>query len=119
MVRAWGMSRRRTEDDPEKRRLVREWDRSGLTAAEFAEPLGIQPETLRAWGRTIRGPLERRSRRRPVPRDVELVEVEGGVSAAFEPRIEVALINGRRLTIFTAWTPKMIAEIAGALEDEE
>jgi hypothetical protein len=112
---------RELRTDEERRAIVREWDKSGLTAGEFAEPLGIQANTLRIWGRAVRGPLKHwaRSRTRPVPRKVELVEVEGGLSGGVEPRIEIALINGRRLTVFTSWTPKLIAEIASALEGDE
>src|SRR5687767_4943391 len=112
---------RELKTDEERRRIVREWDKSGLTAAEFAEPLGIQAETLRIWGRAVRGPLKHwaRSRTRPVPRKIELVEVADGVGGEVEPRIEIALINGRRLTLFTTWTPQLIAEIASALEGEK
>jgi hypothetical protein len=45
--------------------------------------------------------------------------VAGGVNSSAEPRIEVALINGRRLIMFATWTPAMIAEIAAALESDE
>lgn len=103
----------------EKRRLVREWDRSGLTAEAFGEPRGIRGATLRSWGRALRGPLsaQPRSRKRPVAREVELVEVEH-VVGAHAGAIEIVLTNQRRLLLTAGLTPAEIAELARALEAE-
>jgi len=109
--------RERIQDSAEKQRLVKEWDKSGLSAAAFAEPRGIHPETLRSWGRSIRGPVRRGSRMRAVPREVELVEIQkdetGGV------RVELELGNGRRMVVFGELTTEMIVELAAAMDAGE
>ncbi len=106
--------RERITDNIEKRRLVEEWDNSGLSAAAFAEPRGIHPATLGAWGRAIRGPLRRRSRSRPVPRSIELVEVPE--TPAGEVRVEVVFGDDRRLVVAGALTSDMIIALVMALE---
>jgi hypothetical protein len=112
------MSRTRNTENEEKRRLVEEWDRSGQSAGDFGRSRGIRPETLQAWGRAIRGPLRRRSRTRPVPRNLEIVEVGAARHErdGLETLIEVTLTNGHRLELFTGWTPKQIAEFVAQLE---
>lgn len=109
------MARKRIVDDPEKRRWVKEWDESGLSAARFAARVGMQETTLRAWARAIRGPLERRSRGRPVARSVELVEAQA-LAAVAGVSVELGLKNGRRLLLCGEWTATRIAELAAALE---
>ncbi len=87
---------RKRYTDGEKRRLVTEWDASGLSAAAFGKPRGVHPITLAGWGRDIRGPLRRRrSRERPAPREVELVELPKDDAA--EVRVELVLGKDRRL----------------------
>lgn len=75
--------------------------------------------TLRSWGRALRGPLgaQPRSRKRPVAREVELVEVER-VVGAHAGAIEIVLTNQRRLLLTAGLTPAEIAELARALEAE-
>jgi transposase-like protein len=117
------MPRKRTRDD--RARVVREWDASGLTAGEFARRQGIGPETLRVWGRQVRGPLrggalrtlQSRSPRRPIPEAVELVEV-GLVApaAATEQQVEILLRDGRHIHVVGTWTTEMIAALVGALD---
>ena|SRR5687768_642766 len=106
----------RSLDDDKKRELVREWDRSGLTSAEFARSHGVSASALMAWGRAIRGPLPN-SRRRPVQRTIEVVEVRKD-EGTIEPRIEISLVSGCRLTVFGAWTPALIGELVRTLEGE-
>lgn len=118
MVRRDGMSRSRTSENEEKRRLVEEWDRSGMTASEFASSRGIRGSTLQTWGRAIRGPLRRRSRTRPVPRTLEVVEV-GSPARGAESRIEVILASGRRLVVFADWAPERVAHFVAQLETHE
>ena len=113
-------------DDVEKRRLIKEWDESGLSADAFASSLGLHPQTLRLWGRAIRGPLRRRSRPRPLPRSVELVEVtesdpseccvEAPDRASSELRVEVEFGDGRRLVVAGALSADMIVALVTALE---
>lgn len=65
------MSTRSTEADRRRRRrLVRQWRRSGLTAAEFAEAVGVSVRTISRWRREAESP-----QRPPSPRSafVELV----------------------------------------------
>lgn len=107
----------RKHEEEEKRRLVEEWDRSGLSADAFGKSRGVRAQTLHRWGREIRGPLRLRSRTRPVPRTLEIVEV--GSQRASEPRIEVVLTNGRRLVVFSDWTPERVAHLALQLETHE
>lgn len=105
-------------ENEEKRRLVEEWDRSGLSSEAFGRTRGIRADTLQAWGREVRGPLRRRSRTRLVPRRIEVVEVgpAGRETREVERRLEIVLTTGRRLVLFTDWTPKLIAEVAAQLE---
>ena len=112
------MSRGKQLTDEEKRRLVEEWDRSGLSAADFAHSHGVHAETLRLWGRAIRGPLRhRRSRTRPVPRTIEIVEVNGARRTSNdEPRIEVITSSGCRLRLFVDWSPDLVAELIALIE---
>lgn len=84
---------RKHYEDGEKRRLVKEWDASGLSAAAFGASRGINSTTLAGWGREFRGPLRKRSRARTVAREVEVVEVAG--SSAGEVRVELELRNER------------------------
>lgn len=116
------MSRRKISEDDDKRRLVKEWDESGLSAEDFSKPRKIYPETLRAWGRAIRGPLPRgrRSRTRPVPRALELVEVGREERPhAREPNVEIITRSGCRLMMFTEWAPEQLAELVVLLEVDE
>src|SRR5688572_15799837 len=115
------MSRTRIHEDNEKRRLVEEWDQSGLSAEEFAAPRKVRWRTLQRWGRAIRGPLRRgrRSRTRPVTRRIEFVEVGASVSSmpsGREPRIEVIMPSGCRLLMSVEWTPELVAELMVLLE---
>lgn len=115
------MSRKRIRDDNDKRRLVEEWDQSGLAAAEFAAASKIHWRTLCAWGRAIRGPLPRgrRSRTRPVTRKVTLVEVGPAPSStcnSSDPRLEVIMPSGCHLVMFADWTPELVAELMVLLE---
>jgi len=51
------MSTRSTEaDQGRRRRLVRQWRRSGLSAAEFAEAVGVSVRTLGRWRREADSP---------------------------------------------------------------
>ena len=102
---------------------MREWDRSGLTAKEFAGPRGIRAETLRTWGRELRGPLPPpgRSQKRPVTRRPRFVEVRAAARAVAAadhraPPVEIVLKNGRRLALFGELSAKRLAELAAALE---
>lgn len=108
------MSRIKTIGDEQKRRLVEEWDRSGLSSDAFGESRGIRGATLQAWGRAIRGPL-RRPQTRPAQRTLEIVEL-GTAQKRIEPRIELVLASGRRVQLFAEWTPDVVASFIAKLE---
>lgn len=104
----------------ERRRLVREWERSSLTAVAFGKLHGIRPATLRTWARALRGPTGSRSRRgRPRVRGLEFLEVPAPVTAspASEVRVEIAC-GARRLTCTAAFTATDLAALVRALEDQ-
>lgn len=103
-------------DPDRKRELVREWDRSGLTSAEFARTHGVSASALMSWGREIRGPLPS-FRKKPVQRAIEVVEVRKDEGPSNEPRIEIGLASGCRLTVFGPWSPALVAELVRALEE--
>jgi len=99
-------------------RRVREWRRSGLTAREFAERIGVKGETLRHWAWQLG--WERRQRQAvsktperasTVARASALVEVVGGDSGGSDAGagFELLLADGRRLRIAPSFD-------AGALE---
>lgn len=100
--------------DDEKRRVVEEWDQSGLSAAAFGEPRGIHPATLGAWGREVRGLIRRRPPKRPLPREVKLVELPKG--SASEIRVEFELGRERRLIVSGALTAEMIVELVAGFD---
>ncbi len=77
-------------------------------------PRGIRPETLRAWGRALRGPLER-SGRRPAARRVEVIEVAPAPSPVLG-EIEISLAGKRQLVVRGDWSPSQVAELVVALE---
>lgn len=74
------MSTRSTEADRgRRRRLVRQWRRSGLTAAEFAEAVGVSIRTLARWRREVESP---RASANPRAAFVELVAIPPAPAAA-------------------------------------
>ena len=74
------MSTRSTEADRgRRRRLVRQWRRSGLTAAEFAEAVGVSVRTLARWRREAESP---RASANPRAAFVELVAIPPAPAAA-------------------------------------
>ena len=105
---------RKRIQDHEKRRLVEEWDQSGLSAAAFCKPHGLHPATLGAWGREVRGRLRRSSQKQPAERSVEVVEVRR--DAVGEVRVEFELGKDRRLIVSGALTAEMIVELAVSFE---
>lgn len=73
------MSTRSTETDRgRRRRLVRQWRRSGLTAAEFAEAVGVSVRTLARWRREAESP---RASANPRSAFVELVAMTAASAA--------------------------------------
>jgi len=106
--------REHNKDSAEKRRLVKEWDESGLSAQAFAEAHGLHPQTLRVWGRAVRGPLRKRARTRPPARTVELVELPKDDTG--ELRVEVEFPGGRRLVVAGALTADLLVALIATLD---
>lgn len=85
----------------EWRKLVEQWKRSRLSAAEFGAPLGIDSQSLRSWKRK-RGREQRSRTRRPagsgeVKRDKAIRFVELGARRVIgERRFELALVQPAR-----------------------
>ena len=77
-----------TRSESQRREAVARWRRSGLSAAEFAESLGVSVHTLYAWSARAR---------REVPKLVELVATPADVRARGDEMVEIALRNGRVL----------------------
>ena len=74
--------------ESQRRKAVARWRRSGLSAAEFAESLGVSVHTLYAWSARAR---------REGPKLVELVATPPDVRPRGDEVVEVALRNGRVL----------------------
>ena len=100
---------RRTREEAE--RLLRAYDRSGLSQARFAEQHRIALTTLHYWLRRRRE-QGRDSSRRPALVPVNLRPALGAVSA----RIEVALTNGRQLRLPIDTEAARVASLAAALD---
>ena len=64
-------------------RLIREWKRSGQTAAQFASTHGLRPQTL-MWWRWRLGRSVRKATKPAAPRSVQLVRVQVEESSGAE-----------------------------------
>lgn len=97
---------------------VRRWRRSGLTAREFAESIGVKAATLTHWawrvGREGRG--RGRTEQRPVAVSARFVEVIA--AAAGDERFELELGNGRRLRIPTGFEAAALERLLVVVEGE-
>ena len=90
------MTRRRSDSD--RRRILREWARSGLSSHDFAVARGVSPATLYKWKREL-GAAPRASARRfveVVPMPSTSVDEQGPGDRA-ESGIE--LLVGRDLRV--------------------
>ena len=102
--------------EAEARRMVRRWEGSGLSAAEFCEREGVNPERLRRWRRRLDGSssselLELRVRR-AVPSPV------GGVREALGGMVRSE--TGERLScrVEVSLDPIRIRLMAGTSREE-
>ena len=108
---------------------VERWRDSGLTCAEFAAELGINPRTLTYWkwilGKAARG--EKRAwpkRRAPSsPAEQASKEIAAGAPELIEiqvvpsdTRIELELRGGRRVRIPAGFDPKGLSQLLDLLE---
>ena len=63
--------------------MIREWKRSGQTAAQFASTYGLRPQTL-MWWRWRLGRSVRKATKPAAPRSVKLVRVQVQDSSSAE-----------------------------------
>jgi|SRR5579862_550986 len=91
---------------------VRQWRRSGLTAREFAQRVGIKAGTLSHWAWRLGRPSGAATRARPTRdggRGPRLVELVAGAIA--DHRFELDLGDGRRLRIPAQFDAASLAEL--------
>jgi hypothetical protein len=105
----------------EWRKLVEQWKRSGLSAAEFGAPLGIDSQSLRSWkwrlGRDQHSQARRSAGIGEVKRDKAIKFVELGASRLIgERRFELALDAGRRLYIPMDFDESALRKLLSALD---
>lgn len=101
--------RRRRRD--EWRRLVAEWERSGVGADEFADRVGVHAKTLQVWKYKLK---------RPVPDGrsmalAKIVEVRPSSLTADE-RFEVRLVGGRRVAVPPSFDSEALNRLLRVLE---
>jgi len=111
--------------------LLTEWDRSGLSQAEFTRRRGVSAVTFSWWKRKLREtaePARRRARHQaggPQPhREADFVEVvwpstpsaSGSALPAISSGFEIALANGRVIRLPQAFDPAVVAQLVAAVE---
>jgi hypothetical protein len=116
-------------------RLLAEWERSGLSQAEFTRRRGVQAVSFSWWKRRLRGAKGQRRRRvhdqaggsRPGGRGdfVEVVwpqvsstgaSASGSALPAGSGGYEVALVSGRVIRLPAAFDPAVVARLVAAVE---
>jgi transposase-like protein len=91
----------------ERRRILRRWAESGLSAHDFAPVVGVPASTLYSWRRRDRG---------PTPAFVELaLAPEPAADSGAAPPIEVALPRGIVLRIAAGFDPDTLRRAVDAL----
>ena len=110
------MARPRERTAAERRRILGELERSGLTVREFARRCGIPAGTLGYWRY-----IERRRGRRPVgPRrraaKVELIELTPVRAQERAEAFELALGRGRVLRIPAGFEAEALGRLLAVLE---
>ena len=84
-----------TERAGEMRRLLRRWERSGLTLREFAQQRGIALSTLSWWRRVLRGASEEAGKGVAAEKAVVFTEVLQPANAKRMPAVvEVVVPSG-------------------------
>jgi hypothetical protein len=80
---------------------VERWKDSGLTAAEFAAEVGVNPRTLTYWKWHLRASARRDERHaQPAPARADFVEVVAPMVAVEAPEpLEIVLADGLRIRV--------------------
>jgi hypothetical protein len=116
--------------DPTKekhwRRVLRQWQRSGLTGRDFCAQHGLQESSFYAWRRAIaRRDQQQRplvttttepplSLARPAPVFLQLALPDG---AALPPVIEVVVATGRRLRVSPGVDADLLRQLLRLVEE--
>lgn len=101
---------------PDRRRILDRWDRSGLSAAEFAAVAGVGRATLYAWRRRGRDPSGRTPRRTAAaPAFLELAVGDDAARSPSPPPIEVALPRGLAVRVPPGFDPDTLRRVVDAL----
>jgi transposase-like protein len=101
----------RVRTSKEQRRVIlAEFERSGVSAAQFAQRTGLKYSTLAAWVQRYR-----RAKRPSLKSPVRLLEAVVG-QAPLSPALQVQLPGGARLEIREASQVALVAALVRALE---
>lgn len=103
----------------EWQKRVAEWRRSGLTAAQYAESVGVKAETLRHWSWRLKSERTARAagstaKAKSAPAASSLVEVLS--SAAVDSRLELELGGGRRVLVPNGFDADELGRLVAVLE---
>lgn len=102
------MRRKRRRD--EWRSLVAEWERSGATAAEFANRAGVHVKTLQQWKYKLASAAQSRN-----PELAKIVEVRPARLLG-EERFEVRLAGGRCVGVPPSFDAEALERLLRVLE---
>lgn len=116
------MAKRREPVTAEQRRerwrqAVRQWRSSGLSQAEFCRREGLRYSQFAWWKRRLGDQAAGRQRRgTPPSRGPAALLPLGTVRLASSPRLEVVLLNGRRLRFGPELPPERLADLVAVLD---
>lgn len=104
------------------RKRVALWQRSGLTAAEFAANADLDPEMLRHWKAILDQDasvmsMPPRTQASQAPTPLSLLELRPGLSITDE-RCEIDLGDGRRLRVPPSFDAAALRRILAALQEK-
>jgi transposase len=121
VLAAGDAGRRRWWTDEEKAKIVEESLRGPRQGSATARRYGISRSLLTRWRKEHRlgllggGPPARFSPVSVAPEPLRMANMAPAVTAATET-VEVALVNGRRLTVSATIDPDVLGRLVGVLE---
>lgn len=104
------------------RRLLGDWERSGLSQAAFCRERGLSPQTFSGWKRelgrrdALRAPGSGRAEGRMGFVPVRVVGTRGRDGERFAGGLEVVLGNGRRIRVGAGVDAALLARVVAVLE---